>query len=67
VSLEPFSQKLKWLKLSRALSSREQNTKEEEPSDILSIRIRLSISIEVNVMKTKETMKKMRSKEVKVN
>lgn len=49
------------------MSSREQNTKVEELLDTLFTRIKLSILIEVLLMKIKEIMKKMRLEEVKVN
>jgi len=53
--------------LSRALFSKDKNTKVEEPLDTLFTRIRLSMLTEVSVMKTKVIMKKIRLEEVKVN
>jgi hypothetical protein len=67
VSWDLFSQKLNCPEHLRAMSSREQNTKVEELLDTLFTRIKLSILIEVLLMKIKEIMKKMRSEEVKVN
>ena len=67
MSWDLFSQKLNCPEHLRAMSSREQNTKVEELLDTLFTRIKLSILIEVLLMKIKEIMKKMRSEEVKVN
>ena len=62
-----FSQKMNYPQLSRALFSKDKNTKVEEPLDTLFTRIRLSMLTEVSVMKTKVIMKKIRLEEVKVN
>lgn len=67
MSWDLFSQKLNCLEHLRAMSSREQNTKVEELLDTLFTRIKLSILIEVLLMKIKEIMKKMHLEEVKVN
>ena len=67
MSWDLFSQKLNCPEHLRAMSSREQNTKVEELLDTLFTRIKLSILIEVLLMKIKEIMKKMHLEEVKVN
>jgi len=58
---------MNYAKLSKESFSKDKNTKVEEPSDTLFTRIRLSILIEVSVMRTKVIMTKIRLKEVKVN
>jgi len=58
---------MNYAKLSKESFSKDKNTKVEEQLDTLFTRIRLSILIEVSVMRTKVIMTKIRLKEVKVN